>query len=68
MQRAACKEDREKLLEALKEKLHLQKIPRRIEAFDISNLQGGYAVGSMVTFVDGKPFKERYRHFKIKTD
>jgi excinuclease ABC subunit C len=60
------REDQEKLLEALKEKLHLRKIPRRIEAFDISNLQGGYAVGSMVTFVDGKPFKERYRHFKIK--
>jgi excinuclease ABC subunit C len=59
--------DQEKLLEALKEKLHLRKIPRRIEAFDISNFQGGYAVGSMVTFVDGKPFKERYRHFKIKT-
>ena len=61
------KEDREKFLEALKERLYLRKIPRRIEAFDISNLQGGYAVGSMVTFVNGKPFKERYRHFKIKT-
>ena len=59
--------DQEKLLEALKEKLHLRKIPRRIEAFDVSNFQGSYAVGSMVTFVDGKPFKERYRHFKIKT-
>jgi excinuclease ABC subunit C len=61
------KEDREKLLEALEEEFHLRKIPRRIEAFDISNLQGGYAVGSMVTFVDGEPFKESYRHFKIET-
>jgi excinuclease ABC subunit C len=59
--------DKEKLLEALKEKLHLKKIPRRIEAFDISNLQGGNAVGSMVFFENGKPDKERYRHFKIKT-
>jgi excinuclease ABC subunit C len=59
--------DREKLLEAMKERLHLRKTPRRIEAFDISNLQGGYAVGSMVSFEDGEPFKERYRHFKIKT-
>jgi len=59
--------DRKKLLEALREKLHLRKTPRRIEAFDISNLQGGYAVGSMVSFEDGEPFKERYRHFKIKT-
>src|SRR4030042_4254018 len=57
----------EKLLEGLKEKLHLKKVPRSIEAFDISNLQGGNAVGSMVFFEDGKPNKERYRHFKIKT-
>jgi excinuclease ABC subunit C len=64
---AEMERDREKLLEALREKLHLRKFPRRIEAFDISNLQGGYAVGSMVSFEDGEPFKERYRHFKIKT-
>jgi excinuclease ABC subunit C len=61
------RESQEKLLETLQEKLHLQKIPRRIEAFDISNLQGGYAVGSMVSFVDGESFKEGYRHFKIRT-
>jgi excinuclease ABC subunit C len=59
--------DRERLLEALKERLRLKRFPRRIEAFDISNLQGGYAVGSMVSFEDGEPAKERYRHFKIKT-
>lgn len=59
--------DQKKLLEALKEQLHLVKIPRRIEAFDISNLQGGYAVGSMITFEDGKPNKNRCRRFKIKT-
>jgi excinuclease ABC subunit C len=59
--------DQERLLETLKEQLRLAKIPRRIEAFDISNLQGGYAVGSMVAFEDGKPDKTRYRHFKIKT-
>ncbi|NWG02082.1 MAG: excinuclease ABC subunit UvrC [Syntrophaceae bacterium] len=60
-------EDGEKLLEALKEKLRLKRIPWRIEAFDISNLQGGYAVGSLVYFYNGKPDKGRYRHFKIKT-
>jgi excinuclease ABC subunit C len=59
--------DQEKLLGALREKLHLKRIPRRIEAFDISNLQGGHAVGSVVFFEDGKPNKEGYRHFKIKT-
>lgn len=56
-----------RLLKVLKEKLHLKKVPRRIEAVDISNLQGGYAVGSLVCFDNGKPYKERYRHFKIKT-
>jgi excinuclease ABC subunit C len=59
--------DREKLLEALKETLHLRRLPRKIEAFDISNLQGRHAVGSLVSFEDGEPVKERYRHFKIKT-
>jgi excinuclease ABC subunit C len=59
--------DQAKLLDALKEQLRLGKIPRRIEAFDISNLQGGYAVGSMVSFEGGQPDKDRYRHFKIRT-
>ena len=61
------KRDQERLLQALREKLHLRRTPRRIEAFDISNIQGGYAVGSMVFFENGKPNKEGYRHFKIKT-
>ena len=59
--------DEGRFLEILREKLYLKKIPRRIEAFDISNFQGGNAVGSMVFFEDGKPEKDRYRHFKIKT-
>ena len=65
--RSGREEDREKLLTAFQEKLHLLKIPRRIEAFDISNILGLYAVGSMVCFQDGNPDKERYRHFKVKT-
>lgn len=40
---------------------------RRIEAYDISNIQGQEATGSMVTFVNGKPDKNFYRRFKIKT-
>jgi excinuclease ABC subunit C len=59
--------DGEQLLEDLKRKLHLRRIPSRIEAFDISNLQGGNAVGSMVFFQDGKPDKLGYRHFKIQS-
>ncbi len=64
---AELERDQKKILEALKEKLHLRRTPRRIEAFDISNFQGGHAVGSMVFFEDGRPHKEGYRHFKIRT-
>ena len=65
--RTGGEEETEKLLAALREKLHLFKIPRRIEAFDISNILGLYAVGSMVCFQDGRPNKDGYRRFKIKT-
>ncbi|MEN6329358.1 MAG: excinuclease ABC subunit UvrC [Methanobacteriaceae archaeon] len=51
----------------LKGYLHIPHLPRRIEAFDISNLSGQMAVGSMVVFEDGKPKKSAYRRFKIKT-
>ena len=39
----------------------------RVEAYDISNISGDHAVGSMVVFIDGKPDKSQYRKFKIKT-
>ncbi|MFA4857879.1 MAG: excinuclease ABC subunit UvrC [Candidatus Margulisiibacteriota bacterium] len=54
-------------LKALREVLNLEKLPRRIEAFDVSNLQGSNMVAAMVTFVDGLPKKEHYRKFKIRT-
>ncbi|WP_370541779.1 excinuclease ABC subunit UvrC [Alicyclobacillus sp. SO9] len=41
--------------------------PRRIESFDNSNLQGSDAVAAMVCFIDGKPAKNQYRKYKIKT-
>jgi len=47
--------------------LQLPRLPRRIAGFDVSNIFGREAVGSMVTFVDGRPFKDGYRRFKIKT-
>ena len=47
--------------------LRLPRLPRRIEAFDISNIFGREAVGSMVTFLDGRPFKDGYKRFKIKS-
>ncbi len=51
----------------LKEHLKLQRLPRRIECFDNSNLQGSDPVASMVSFVDAKPRKSEYKRFNIKT-
>ncbi len=45
----------------------LQRLPRRIECFDNSNLQGSDPVASMVCFVDAKPRKSEYKRFNIKT-
>ena len=51
----------------LKTYLKIPRIPRRIEAFDISNLSGQMAVASMVVFEDGKPSKNNYRKYKLET-
>ncbi|GBD12892.1 UvrABC system protein C [bacterium HR24] len=53
-------------LEELAEELDLPGPPRRIECYDISNIQGAHAVGSMVVFVDGQPRPAEYRRFRIK--
>lgn len=54
-------------IEALASELHLPRLPFRIEGYDISNLFGRDAVGSMVAFWHGVPKKDDYRKFKIKT-
>lgn len=54
-------------LEDLKNRLGLEKIPERIEGFDISNFSGKQAVGSMVSFHFGLPDKKNYRRFRIKS-
>jgi len=54
-------------IEELSDILELETIPTRIEAFDISNIQGTDPVGSMVVFIDGKQRNSEYRRFKIKT-
>jgi len=56
------------LIEALPELKIKFKKNLKIECYDISNIQGAYAVGSMVVFVDGKPAKDLYRKFRIKTN
>ncbi|MCY7277887.1 MAG: excinuclease ABC subunit UvrC, partial [Phormidesmis sp. CAN_BIN44] len=50
----------------LAEILDLPELPRRIEGYDISHIQGSDAVASQVVFVDGLPAKQHYRHYKIK--
>jgi len=55
------------ILEELKDRLCLPKIPIRIEGYDISNIRGSLAVGSMVVFDKGIPRPANYRRFKIKT-
>ena len=53
-------------LAVLQDKLSLAKLPRRIECYDISNISGKSAVGSMVVLQDGEPDKSGYRRFRIK--
>ncbi len=52
--------------EQLKRALNLPRLPERIETFDISNIMGHQAVGSMVAFLNGRPDKQNYRRFRIK--
>lgn len=60
-------EENQKALRELERALGLKDIPRRIEAFDISNIQGVQSVGSMVVFENGQPKNSDYRRFKIKS-
>ena len=50
----------------LAEILDLPELPKRIEGYDISHIQGSNAVASQVVFIDGVPAKQHYRHYKIK--
>jgi|TARA_B110000438_G_scaffold173159_1_gene165476 excinuclease ABC subunit C len=61
------KEHIPKMVAQLQEDLGLGAPPRRIEAFDNSNIQGAHPVAGMVCFIDGKPRKSEYRKFNIKT-
>ena len=54
-------------LDALREELALPKLPLRIECYDISNTMGTNSVASMVVFQGGRPAKDQYRRFKLKT-
>ena len=56
-----------RLLKEIQEALHLEKLPAHIECFDNSNIQGSDAVAACVVFKMGKPSKQDYRKYNIKT-
>jgi excinuclease ABC subunit C len=59
-------QDSDQALQSLQNRLHLGRLPRVIECYDISHIQGSDTVASMVVFVDGAPAKQRYRSFKVR--
>lgn len=67
LERLKQKERLPQAIVSLQRELRLKQPPRRIEAFDVSNIQGADAVGSVVCFRDGRPVKGEYRRFKIRT-
>ena len=61
------RKSKERILLRLQEELGLRNLPRRIEAFDISNIQGTDSVASMVSFENNLPDKRNYKRFKIRS-
>lgn len=66
-EKGSRREARQQLLRDVAERLHLQRLPRRIECFDVSNVQGAHSVASMAVLSDGEPDKAAYRHYRIRT-
>jgi len=65
--RKRSKEEVDAILEKLRDRLHLGRVPRRIECYDISHFQGATIVASQVATTDGELDKARYRRFRIKS-
>ncbi|HEX9113640.1 MAG TPA: excinuclease ABC subunit UvrC [Nitrospirota bacterium] len=66
-ERLLSKRSKERILMRLQAELGLRNLPRRIEAFDISTIQGAESVASMVSFEDNVPDKRNYKKFRIRT-
>jgi len=64
--RRNAREDTEVMLAKLQKRLRLPKLPRVIECYDISHIQGFAPVASMVVFVDGRPERSRYRTYRVR--
>lgn len=67
LERHNPEERTDRLLERIKADFRLSELPRHIECFDNSNIQGSNPVASCVVFRDGRPAKRDYRHFNIQT-
>ncbi len=67
IKKLAAPKELEAALAEIQRELNLPRLPSRMEGYDISNIQGVAAVGSMVVFDQGKPAPSYYRRFKIKT-
>jgi excinuclease ABC subunit C len=65
--RRDTEDKRSRMVAELQKSLGLRSAPKRIECFDISNLQGRQIVGSMVVFDEGEPDKNRYRRYRVKS-
>jgi len=59
--------DANKTLAETQEALKLNALPQRIEGYDVSNIQGGFATGAMAVFINGQPDKNEYRKFRVHT-
>ena len=66
-QENALLDKEQQTLEEIRRALGLEELPVRIEAFDVSNLQGSHIVGASVMFQDGRPLKDGYRRYKIRS-
>lgn len=67
LQQAQLDQSLPKAVLSLQADLRMERMPRRIECFDNSHMQGTDYVSSMVVFADGKPKKSEYRHYKLRT-
>ena len=66
-ERGSREEARRKVLAEIQQKLSLRHLPRRMECFDISTIQGHATVASMAVVIDGEPASSEYRHYRVKT-
>ena len=66
-ERGSRQEARKAVLTEIRQKLELGKLPRRMECFDISTIQGEAMVGSMAVVCDGEPAAAEYRHYRVRS-